>query len=74
MSYEPKMLDTVKTLLASEKGNWPEIANQAGVNYKAIANLMQGASREPGVNTVERLYRCLTDRAEVFKTEKQAIQ
>ena len=63
MSYEPRMLETVKALLRAETGNWPEIAEQAGVKYKSIANIMQGVSKEPSVNTVERLHRCLMDRA-----------
>ena len=61
--YEPRMLPAVKALLKAERGNWREIAEQSGVNYKAIANIMQGVSKEPGVSTVEKLYRCLTERA-----------
>lgn len=63
MSYEPKMLPEVKAMLESQKGHWREIAEQAGVNYKAIANIMQGVSKEPSVNTVEKLHRCLSDRS-----------
>jgi transcriptional regulator with XRE-family HTH domain len=63
MSYEPRMLPEVKAMLEEEKGHWREIAEQAGVNYKAIANIMQGVSKEPGVSTGEKLHRCLLDRS-----------
>jgi transcriptional regulator with XRE-family HTH domain len=63
MSYEPTMLPEVKAMLEDEKGKCREIAEQAGVNYKAIANIMQGVSKEPSVNTVEKLHRCLSERS-----------
>ena len=57
------MLPEVKAMLEDEKGKCREIAEQAGVNYKAIANIMQGVSKEPSVNTVEKLHRCLSERS-----------
>lgn len=63
MKYEPKMLPTVKALLELHKGNWRQVAEDTGVNYKTIRNIMDGSSKEPKVNAVETLHHYLTKKA-----------
>ena len=60
MKLEPKMLPSVKALLEVNRGRWPEISEATGVNYRTMQNIVQGRSKEPSVNTIERLHQYLT--------------
>jgi len=61
MNTAPVMLPAVIGMLEAQRGNWRQIADDTGVKYRTIQNIVQGASKEPSVNTVERLYRYLTE-------------
>jgi len=60
MDFKPKLLPTVIALLEANRGRWPEIARETGVEYRTIQNIVQGVSQNPSVNTVERLHKYLT--------------
>jgi predicted transcriptional regulator len=59
------LLSDVIARLQSARGHWPHISQQSGVPYWTIAKIVQGASKNPRINTIERLRRYFeeTDKA-----------
>jgi len=55
------LLSDLLAKLESARGEWPAIANKAGVPYWTIAKLVQGKTKNPRINTVERLRRYFED-------------
>ena len=49
------LLGGVKKWLSDERGNWPQIAEEAGVGYEWLTALMQGDIKDPGIQKIERL-------------------
>jgi predicted transcriptional regulator len=52
-------LEQVRTRLAEHKGRWPFIACEAGVPYPTLSKIAQGTTKNPRVQTVERLHKYL---------------
>lgn len=59
MEAKPMMLPTVIAMLESQRGNWAKIADDTGIKYRTIQNIVQGIVKDPSVNTVETLYHYL---------------
>lgn len=53
------LLIQMKGRLRAVKGQWPSIADQAGVDYVWLTKVMQGAIKDPGVTRVERVIAAL---------------
>ena len=58
----PSLLSQVKVWLDQERGNWRTIAVEADVGYHWLTAMMQGDIRDPGVQKIERLVRCMHER------------
>lgn len=52
---ESSTVDLVKARLERLRGQWQRVANESGVPYKTIKNLMQGKVADPRNSTIERL-------------------
>jgi len=53
------LLEQVKAGLQARKGDWVSIATDSGVPYDTISKVARGATSNPGVLTVQKLYDCL---------------
>jgi predicted transcriptional regulator len=53
-------LKQIRTRLAKRKGLWPHIADEAGVPYYTLSKIATGLTKNPRLNTVERLSKYLT--------------
>lgn len=60
---EPTSQAVVKARLSRLKGQWKRIADESGVPYKTIKNLMQGRVTDPRSSTIERLHNYLVEDA-----------
>jgi predicted transcriptional regulator len=49
------ILEQVKIKLTESRGRWPEVAANSGVPVSTVRKIAQGVSRDPGVQTVQRL-------------------
>lgn len=56
MKNLPHMLPTVRDVLAQDRKSWPQIAKETGIPLSTIKKIRYGESKNPGVNTVEKLY------------------
>jgi len=59
MKHAPTMLPAVREELAADRKRWPEIAEATGIPFSTIKKIRYGEVSNPGVNTVETLYRFL---------------
>lgn len=46
----------VREALEARRGQWPELANAAGVSHSWISQFVRGKIPNPGVATLERLW------------------
>lgn len=49
------LLDYVLQKLEESRGTWPEIARRTEIAYPTIQKIVQGATKDPGFFTVQRL-------------------
>lgn len=49
----------VKALLEERRGDWPRIAEQAGVSYSWLSKFVNGHIPNPGFATLKRLHAVL---------------
>ena len=49
------LLDSVLAGLQERKGQWPQLARAAEVDYSWLTKLAQGRIRDPGVHKIQRL-------------------
>lgn len=49
------ILERVRLGLEETKGRWPEVAKQSGVPYPTIKSIVQGLSKSPRIDTLEKL-------------------
>jgi predicted transcriptional regulator len=56
---EPTLLDGIVFRLQEFKGRWPEVAEGSGVPVSTVRKVAQGRTKNPGVDTVEKLWKYL---------------
>ena len=53
---EQTRTEIVKARLERLRGQWQRVANESGVKYKTIKNVMQGKVKDPRSSNIDRLY------------------
>jgi predicted transcriptional regulator len=57
---ETNRTEVVKAKLQRLRGQWLRVADESGVKYKTIKNLMQGKVKDPRSSNIDKLHDYLT--------------
>lgn len=49
------ILEQVKRKLTASRGRWPEVSAGSGVPVSTVRKIAQGVSKDPGIQTIQRL-------------------
>jgi predicted transcriptional regulator len=55
------MIATLRARLAQHKGRWPALAKRSEVPISSLRKIAQGHVKNPGVDTVDKLFRALEE-------------
>jgi len=55
MDSNSPLLERVKARLAELKGNWPEVARGAELDYFTVVRIGSGKSKSPRYDTIQKL-------------------
>ena len=61
------ILDYLTRRLIEEKGNWPQISKDSGVEYNTIAKIAQGVRTNPTIANVQPLLNWFEARDEMLR-------
>lgn len=61
----PDMLDEIRGALHTRRGDWPAIAQEAGVSYSTIVTIAAGRMQNPRYRTLKALHGVLIGNAQL---------
>ena len=61
------ILSFVKEYLEDRRGDWPQIADEAGVTYTWMTKVVQGAIANPGVRDIQKILDYIVSKGGIIK-------
>ena len=62
----------IRSRLEARRGEWPDIAKQAGVSHSWLSQFMRGLIPNPGIRTLEKLDAVLPKRRTTNQPKSEA--